>query len=237
MLKFIKKTKSDALILMILGIVIGSFMVNCTHKDEILITKGPVINRGSERVAYNSSTPSSTAFDKTHGNVNWETVYLGSTAILTGRFDKFGFNTFNFAENNKDSINFDAWVYVNSVNTSEPGRDKGCLQGTFGVDTSMTTAVANVAKLVSKSVEYSTTDAGYIVKCDFTFHGVTKEVTGKLKYMGKTQTTSGTPPVTKDVLGFSFDFQFLAKTDYLLVSNNIADNVTIKCNAIFRRTL
>jgi hypothetical protein len=33
------------------------------------------------------------------------------------------------------------------VNTSEPGRDKGCLQTTFNVNTGMTTEAANVQKL------------------------------------------------------------------------------------------
>jgi polyisoprenoid-binding protein YceI len=96
----------------------------------------------------------------------------------------------------------------------------------------MTTETANMAILKSKSVELSTTDKGYIVKCDFTFHGVTKEITGKLMYDGKTET--GTGATLKYVYGFSFDFQFLAKTDYGITSNSVADNITVKCNAIFR---
>jgi polyisoprenoid-binding protein YceI len=96
----------------------------------------------------------------------------------------------------------------------------------------MTTESANVATIKSKSVELSTTDKGYIVKFDFTFHGVTKELTGKLMYDGQTQTGSGS--TLKYVYGFSFDFQFLAKTDFGIVSNNIADNITVRCNAIFR---
>jgi hypothetical protein len=51
-------------------------------------------------------------------------------------------------------------------------------------------------------------------------------------YDGKTETGSGA--TLKYVYGFSFDFQFLAKTDFGIVSNNIADNITVKCNAIFR---
>ena len=39
----------------------------------------------------------------------------------------------------------------------------------------------------------------------------------------------------KTVYGFSFDFQFLAKTDYLIASTSIADKVSVKCNAIFRQ--
>jgi polyisoprenoid-binding protein YceI len=226
-----KRTKKMLIMLMLSMSVVFVF-VTCTHDDEILISKGPNIVRGNERVML--SDPA-TVFDKSHSNVGWETAYLGETALLTGRFNSFGFTSFNFVESNKDSIDFEAWVWVNSVNTGEPGRDQGCLQGTFGVDVSMTTQTANVAILKSKSVEYSTTDNGYVVRCDFTFHGVTKEVTAKLKYVGKTQLTSG--GVTRDVLGFSCEFQFLAKSDFLIASNNIPDNMTVKCNAIFRRTI
>jgi hypothetical protein len=46
---------------------------------------------------------------------------------------------------------------------------------------------------------------------------------------------TGSGATAKNVYGFSFDFQFLAKTDYLITSNNIADKITVKCNAIFRQ--
>jgi hypothetical protein len=47
---------------------------------------------------------------------------------------------------------------------------------------------------------------------------------------------SGSGATAKNVYGFSFDFQFLAKTDFGIVSTSIADKVDIKCNAIFRQT-
>jgi hypothetical protein len=47
--------------------------------------------------------------------------------------------------------------------------------------------------------------------------------------------TSGEGATLKKVYGFSFDFQFLAKTDFGIVSNNVADNISVKCNAIFRQ--
>jgi polyisoprenoid-binding protein YceI len=205
---------------------------SCTHDDEILASKGPDIIRGTEKVTL---TNPATSFDKSHSNVGWETLYLGSTAILTGRFNSFGFNSFEFDESTPTGISFDAWVWLNSVNTGEPGRDDGCLIGTYGTDNAFTTETANLATIKTKSVELSTTDKGYNVKADLTFHGVTKEITGKLSYDGKTQITSA--GVVKDVLGFSFSFQFLAKTDFGIQSNNIGDNVTIKCNAVIRRTI
>ncbi|MDP9229269.1 MAG: YceI family protein [Bacteroidota bacterium] len=213
-------------VIMLSGMV---YIASCRHDNDLLISNGPKIERGTQKL---SMTDPKVSYDKTHGNVQWGTAYLGGLSTLTGRFNSFGMTTFNFDESNAAGINFEAWVWINSVNTSEPGRDKGCLQTTFGTDTTMTTQTANVAILKSKSVELSTTDKGYIVKCDFTFHGVTKEITGKLMYDGVL--TTGAGATLKYVYGFSFDFQFLAKTDYLITSNSIADKVDIKCNAIFR---
>ncbi len=210
----------------------GAAYMSCTHKDALISTNGPNIQRGTQKL--NFITDPKVSFDKAHSNVGWETAYLGGLSLLTGRFDALGFTSFNFDESNAAGVSFEAWVWVNKVNTSEPNRDKGCLQTTFGVDTLMTTETPNVAIVKSKSVELSTTDNGYIVKFDFTFHGVTKELTGKLTYDGMMVTGSGA--TAKNVFGFSFNFQFLAKTDFGIVSTSIADLVTIKCNAIFRQT-
>ena len=218
-------------------LVIGSFLgtallyTSCRHDNELLISNGPKIERGTQKLNFPSDPKVS--FDKTHGNIGWETPYLGGLSNLTGRFNTFGMTTFNFDEADPAGTNFEAWVWINSVNTSEPGRDQGCLQTTFGTTTSMTTEAANVATIKSKSIELSTADKGYIVKFDFTFHGFTKELTGKLMYTGKTTTGSGA--TLKNVYGFEFNFQFLAKTDFGITSNNIADNVNVKCNVIFRQ--
>jgi polyisoprenoid-binding protein YceI len=228
-MKLFKQNYPWLLVLLLASI---TYIVSCTHDDAIISSSGPKIERGTQTL---SLTDPKVSFDKTHSNVGWETAYLGGLSLLTGRFDTLGFSSFNFEESNPANINFEGWVWINRVNTSEPGRDKGCLQTTFGVNLSMANDVANVAKIKTKSVEYSTTDKGYIVKADFTFHGVTKEVTGKLMYDGKT--TTGTGASAKNVFGFSFDFQFLAKTDFLIASNNIADKISVKCNAIFRQTL
>jgi polyisoprenoid-binding protein YceI len=208
------------------------YMAGCRKPDDTI--EPPVvtpIERGTQKVTL---TDAKTTYDKSHGNVNWSTAYMGALSTLTGRFNSFGMTTFNFDESNPAGINFEAWVYINTVNTSEPGRDNGCLQTTFGTDTTMREQAANKAIIKSKSVIFSTTDKGYFVTCDFTFHGVTKEITGKLTYAG--HTTSGTGTTLKDIYGFGFDFQFLAKTDYLIASNNIGDLVDIKCDAIFRKT-
>jgi polyisoprenoid-binding protein YceI len=76
-------------------------------------------------------------------------------------------------------------VHLNSVNTGEPGRDGGCLLGTFGTGAGIGYVDSNVAIIRSKKVAFSTTDKGYIVTADFRFHGVTKELTAKMDYIGK----------------------------------------------------
>ena len=226
------KLSYNKILLALLVLISGyGYMIGCTHENELLISTGPKIERGTQ--VLNFPSDASVSFDKTHGNVNWETPYLGELSVLTGRFNSFGMTTFNFDEDNPSNTNFEAWVWVNSVNTSEPGRDGGCLQTTFGTNKDMTTDVANLATIKSKTIEKSTADKGYIVKFDLTFHGVTKELTGKLMYDGMQTTGSGA--TLKKVYGFSFDFQFLAKTDFLIVSNNVADNISVKCNVIFRQ--
>ena len=210
----------------------GYFISSCTHENDLLeLSSGAKIERGTQVLKFPSDA--TVTYDKSHGNVGWETPYLGGLSILSGRFNTFGMTTFNFDETNPANTSFEAWVQINSVNTSEPGRDGGCLQTTFGTTTSMTTDVANLAIIKSKSVELSPTDKGYIVKCDLTFHGKTQELTGKLMYDGAI--TTGTGATLQKNYGFSFDFQFLAKTDFGIISTNVADNITVKCNAIFRQ--
>jgi len=201
------------------------YIVGCTHDDELLTSQGPDIVRGTEKVSLSTA---GTTFDKAHSNVNWSSKYLGATSLLTGRFDNFGFDEFEFDEPNAAGISFTAWVWLNSVNTSEPGRDDGCLLGTFGTEESFTDEDENLAILKSKSVELSTTDKGYNVVADLTFHGVTSEVTCKMTYDGKTVSGS------TDVYGFGLQFQFLAQTVFGIESSNVGDNAEVKCNAVFK---
>jgi len=208
------------------------YIASCTHEDSIISSNGPEIKRGTQILNYPSDTKVS--FDKQHSNVGWETAYLGNLSLLTGRFDTMGITAFNFDEANPANTNFEAWVWINSVNTSEPRRDTGCLQTTFGTTNEMTTEAANVAIVKSNSVEFSPTDNSYIVKFDFTFHGVTNELTGKLFYDG--MNVSGSGSTAKNNFGFSFNFQFQAISDYGIVSTSIGDAVTVKCNAVFHQT-
>jgi polyisoprenoid-binding protein YceI len=208
------------------------YLVSCTH-DDITLPEGSTSNivRGTEDIGFQDGK---TSFDKVHSNVNWSTPYLGEVSILTGRFNMFGFNSFNFEESTPDSIYFEAWVYLNTVNTGEPGRDQGCLLHTFGTGAGLEYVDTNLAIIKSKKVVFSTTDKGYIVTADLTFHRVTKEVTAKLDYAGKTSETFGGS--TFDVYGLNLSFSILAKTDFGIESTSIGDNVDIKCGAAFKHT-
>jgi len=211
-----------------------TYLVSCTHDDITLpdgSSNGSNIVRGTENIGFKDGK---TTFDKVHSNVNWSTPYLGEVSILTGRFNTFGFNKFNFQEDTPDSIYFEAYVYLNTVNTSEPGRDQGCLISTFGTSLAAGYVDSNLAIIKSKGVAFSTTDKGYIVTADLTFHKVTKEITAKMDFAGKTtETFNGS---TFDVYGFNLAFSILAKTDFGIQSTSIADNVDIKCGAAFKHT-
>jgi len=210
-----------------------TYLAACTHDDIALPSNsnGSKITRGTESIGFNDGK---TSFDKVHSNVNWSTPYLGEVSILTGRFNTFGFNSFNFEESNPDSIYFEAYVYLNSVNTSEPGRDQGCLLHTFGTAAGAEYIDSNLAIIKTKKVEFSTTDKGYIVTADLTFHAVTNEVTAKMDFAGKTsETFNGS---TFDVYGFNLAFSIAAISDFGIESTSIADNVDIKCGAAFKHT-
>jgi len=205
------------------------YVVSCKHEDLVLPEGTLNLERGDARIGLNDGK---TTFDKVHSNVNWSSPYLGEVSLLTGRFNMFGFKTFNFVENNPDSIYFDAWVYLTTVNTSEPGRDGGCLQSTF-FESKMGDAgyIDTLAEIKSTNVVYSTTDRGYIVTADLYFRGVTKSVTAKLDYAGKaTETFNG---ATFDVYGFDLKFSILSQTDFGVPTGETADKVDISCHANF----
>jgi len=225
--------QKNRVISFMMAVLLGGFVyiASCRHDDVLPPggggSGGSNIQRGDEFVGLKDGR---TSFDKAHCSVNWNTAYLGAVAVLTGKFNNFGMNSFNFEESNPDSIYFEGYVLLNSVNTGEPGRDGGCLLSTFGTTAGAGYEESNLALIKSKSVEFSTTDKGYIVTADFTFHGVTKTITAKLDYVGKT--TSG----DNDVFGFTLKFSILALSDFGIESTNIADLVDINCSANFKRS-
>lgn len=222
--------------IIVIALILSSavYIVSCTHDDNLIVPSGTAaIKRGTDIIR----TTDGWNFDKVHSNVQWETAYLGSGALLTGRFNMFGMTSFSFDETNPSNTSFEAWVRLNTVNTSEPGRDGGCLLGTFGTAAGLVDQPENLAIIRSKSVALNTSDKGYTVTCDLTFHGVTKQVIAKLIYTGKTDFAAGVAgPNPLSLAGFSIEFQFLCKTDFGIVSNSVADKVGIRCNAELKKS-
>ena len=207
-------------------VVTGLLTSHCTHDDEVTPTDGinPIpLERGDDIVSFNDNW----SFDKTHSSVRWESAYLGTAALLTGRFNDFAIEI-EFDEDNPENIVLSGQVTLSTVNTGEPGRDQGCLLGTFGVEES------DLALFESTSVVLDDTDpTGYIVTGNLTFHGITSDLEMKLNYLGTDLLDlRGTPT---NVAGFEGQFEFNAKSVFGIESNNIADRVVVNINAQFRQ--
>lgn len=214
----------------ILVLMSGIIYVSCTHEDDIAPSTGPKIEFGNSVI---TAGVNKWKHDKSHSSVLWETAYLGQSGLLTGRFNSFGVANMNFDESKPENTSFEGWVRLNTVNTGEPGRDAGCLLGTFGTAAGLTDETNNLAKLKSKKVEKSKTDKSYIVTFDMTFMGKTKEYTGKLTYVPMSTIPASGTAAAYDVFGLQLEYQFFAKTDFGIVSSNIADKVGVKLNMNF----
>lgn len=206
------------------GIIAYAIMVHsssCTREDEVVgQIDPPDFEYSSETVKMSEGW----TFDKTHSNVMWETDYRGVGALLTGRFNSFGAST-EFDADNPETSKLSGYVVLSSVNTGEPGRDAGCLLTTFA------TATYDTAKFETTSIEFDNL-GGYNAKANLTFHGVTKEVPVKIYYIDSTH-IEGTNPYF--LAGIAAQFEFNAKSDFLIESANIADRVRIRINTQYRK--
>lgn len=216
----------------VLGIVfllplVMLFFSSCTHDNDLIgEIPPPEFQYGDDLISLETDW----GFDKTHSSVRWESLYLGSSALLTGRFNEFTVESFTFDEDDPSNISFVGKVVLSTVNTGEPGRDQGCLLGTFG------TEVRDEAVLTSKSVQFDG-KGGYYVAADFDFHGRIAEVDVNLTYIGSSRfdENSGLFGAPFSVAGFTGTFEFNALSDYLIESSNIADRVVVRCNLQFKK--
>lgn len=207
------------------GVVACIFLFNaisCTREDAVVGQIDPPSYQYGDAEVKSSQGWN---FDKAHSNVMWETSYLGVAALLTGRFNTFS-TTVEFEENHPEHITFSGFVVLSTVNTGEPGRDGGCLLSTFG-----TTTISDTARLVSKQIVADGT-GGYDATVELNFHGVKKDLPMKMNFSGISHIDATSP---YSVAGISGQFEFLAKTDFGIVSNNIADRVTIRMNMTFKK--
>ena len=170
-------------------------------------------------------------FDQTHSSVRWESLYLGSSALLTGRFNDFTLEEFEFQADDPEDIKFTGTVVLSTVNTGEPGRDQGCLLGTFGID-----ETGDEAKITTNSVTFDGV-GGYDVDATLDFHGYSQPVFMKLVYSGSTffAEDSGIHGAPFTVVGFAGTFEFNALSDFGIESDNIADRVLVSCNIQFKK--
>jgi polyisoprenoid-binding protein YceI len=230
-----KKFKVLSGVLMVL--IVGFLAMQCQHEDgEAIPVQGPDPIEHGDQIANctgcdtDTGVPGSWFIDQNHSNVMWETQYKAFGSKLTGRFDSFFLTSLNFDEGVPSNIAFDGHVWLNSVNTSEPGRDDGCLLTTFGTDADNTTEDANKATLVSiaGSGRYSSTDAGFLVDANFTFLGITEIVTVKIFFAPKFSAGA-----TEDAIGLNSVFE-IAKADFLPNDSNIGDVIQIEVNTLIR---
>ncbi len=224
-----KKLKVSAIVVIVL--TLGFIVMQCQHNDSVVIpVVGPdPIKHGTQIITCtdcntDTNVTGSWFHDKAHSNVMWETPYMGTGSALTGRFDSFFMTSLNFDEGVPSNITFEGYVWLNSVNTSEPARDDGCLLTTFGTASGLTDDPTNKATLTSKPAtgRYSTTDAGFLVDCTLTFVGITKDVTVKMFFFPINE-------ATPSLAGISTSFE-ITSADFLPGNTNIGDMVTIRIN-------
>lgn len=218
-------------------ITTGFFAMQCQHDDQDVI---PVV--GPDPIVHGTEIMTCTGcntvpagggiwyHDKSHSNVMWETQYKVLGSLLTGRFDYFIINSLNFDEGVPANISFDGYVRLNTVNTSEPGRDDGCLLTTFGTANGLLDEANNLATLISipGSGRYSASDAGFLVDANFTFLGITKVVTVKMMFAPKFDIG------TAYAAGLYSEFEINALDDFLPGNTNIGDVVKIRINSLMR---
>ncbi len=253
--------------LMILLILVSGYgyIVSCTRDNDRLVpiqlTQPFVPNRGTNVHLPGNMTagnPAEWKMDKAHSSVLWTTSYVGASGLLTGRFNQFGMNAVNtadqlnyvttgqplkdsswaFYEADPSKTYFNGYVQINTSNTGEPGRDAGCNIAGMGtvpiVAGTQNLTFPNLAKIKSTKVEFDLASNGYIVTLDLTYQGklatpLTKSIVGKLSYVTMATIATATP---YKVFGLQLKFQFNCR-DYGITSTSIADKIDIECNMNF----
>ncbi len=205
---------------------------SCTHDDDPLSQiSESTFEYGDDIVEVSDGY----AFDKTHSSVRWETAYLGSSALLTGRFNDFEMSI-DFDQKTPTNSLITGKVTLSTVNTGEPGRDAGCLLGTFGIVDG--DAASDEASFQSTKISHDNR-GGFDVEGVMSFHNVEAPILGKLNYVGTTffDEASGVRNAPLNVAGFILEFEFAAKTVFGIQSGNIADNVKVIASGQFKKSI
>jgi hypothetical protein len=212
----------------------------------IAISDADTIGTQRRKVTFNS-----------HSKVTWESHYnQGNSQIIAGAFNTLQFNRFIFEEANPANIQFSGYVLLSSLTTYEPARDAlgtGCVSKTMKVDTLNATTpdpVTDTARLYTTSVvKYGD---GYLAHCMMKAYYITpntSDTTGvPSQYWGttierpvdvyftfekkKVWNSTGTTFNWEFIFEGMFDFK--AKSEFYVVSNNIGDKVTVKPHVLLR---
>ena len=260
------KLLSNKTLMILLLLISGyGYIISCTRDNDLIVpvqlTQPFVPNRGTNvHLPGNMTTgnPAEWKLDKVHSSTLWSTSYVGASGLLTGRFNQFGMNAVNtadqqnyvtagqplkdsswaFYESDPSKTYFYGYVQINTSNTGEPGRDAGCNVAGMGtvpiVAGTQNLTFPNLAKIKSTKVELDPASNGYIVTLDLTYQGklaapLTKSIVGKLNYVPMATIAAATP---YKVFGLQLKFQFNCR-DFGITSTSIADKIDIECNMNF----
>jgi polyisoprenoid-binding protein YceI len=146
--------------------------------------------------------------DRAHSNVGFEIRHLMST--VTGSFKQFdGTLQFDRTDPTKSSVEF--VIDTASIDTGAEGRDKHLRSADF-FDAESNPKMT----FKSKGIAKKGTDT-YDVTGDFTMHGVTKEITIPVRFLGMAKGGRG-----NEIAGFKSNFT-LNRKDYGVVWNRALD--------------
>lgn len=254
------KRIDNRMLMIFLMLISGiGLIASCVHKNEVLpasASTSVVITHGSRvHLPGAAGDTSKWKFDKVHSAVNWSSPFDAVGAPITGKFNQFGVadvstaqmlnyvtsgqpvadTSWAFYENKPKYTHFSGYVQINQVNTGEPGRDAGCLIGTFGttaiVAGTQNLTVKNIAQIKTTSVDFDPLSNDYIATCNFTWQGlmtapVTESVVGKLTYVPVA--TAG----THKEFGLLLKFQINCR-HFGITSTSVADMITIQVQVNF----
>ena len=152
--------------------------------------------------------------DNSHASLIFGVSHFGYSYTY-GRFNKMG-GQFSFDKANLPAAKFEFTIDASSVDTNDAKRDEH-LRGPDFFDAKQFPTI----KFKSKSI--TPTEAGMDVVADVTMHGVTREITIPMQYLGE-----GPGPYGKYRCGFNS--QFIAKrSDFGMkgMVPNIGDDISI----------
>jgi polyisoprenoid-binding protein YceI len=126
--------------------------------------------------------------DKAHSEATFQVRYL--LTKVRGRFSDLD-GTIQFDEANPEKSSIDFTIQATSIDTNEPDRDKHLRSEDFFAVDKFSSIAFKSKRIIKRGADT------YDVVGDFTMHGVTKEITLPVTYLG-----TGKDPWGKEKIGF-----------------------------------